>query len=69
MEKGVCAVAFRILKKGGLALTKALKGTLLMGSFLILAWIAYCLTCLTMDWFSYYSDDCDEDTKIVLVEC
>jgi hypothetical protein len=24
---------------------------------------------LTVDWFSYYSDDCEEDTKIVLVEC
>ena len=62
-------MTFQILKKGGLVLTKTLKGTLLICSFLILAWIAFCLTCLTEDWFSYYSDDCEEDTKIVLVEC
>ena len=60
---------FRIFKKALSALTKTLKGTLFIGSFLILAWIAYCLTCLTVDWFSYYSADCEEDTKIVLVEC
>ena len=62
-------MTFRILKKGGLALTKALKGALLIGSFLILAWIAYCLTCLTEDWFSYSSEDAGRGVEIVLVKC
>jgi hypothetical protein len=69
MEKGVSRMTYRILKKGGLALTKTFKGTLFISSFFILAWIAYCLTCLTVDWFSYCSDDCGEDTKIVVVKC
>jgi hypothetical protein len=62
-------MTFRKFRKAGPALTKTFKGTLLISSFLILSWIAYCLTCLTVDWFSYYSDDSDEDTKIVLVKC
>ena len=69
LERGICCMKFRFFKKAGPAVTKTFKGTLFIGSFLILAWIAYCLTCLTVDWFSYCSDDCGEDTKIVLVEC
>ena len=62
-------MTFRILKKAGPALAKTLKGTLLIGSFLILAWIAYCLTCLTEDWFSYSSDEAGGDVEIVLLKC
>lgn len=62
-------MTFRKFKKAGPVIAKTLKGALLISSFLILAWIAFCLTCLTEDWFSLSSDDVADDVQIVLVEC
>ena len=45
------------------------KAFLLIGSFLILVWIAYCLTCLTADFLNFSPDDEKRDVKVVLVGC
>jgi hypothetical protein len=42
---------------------------LLIDSFLILVWIAYCLTCLTADFLNFSPDDEKGDVKVVLVGC
>ena len=48
-------MTFRTFERAGCAVAKTLGGGLFISSFLIPAWIAFCLTCLTKDWFSYYS--------------
>ena len=45
------------------------KAFLLTGSFLILVWIAYCLTCLTGDFLNNSPDDARKDVKVVPVGC
>ena len=42
-------------ERAGCAVAKTLRGGHFISSFLIPAWIAFCLTCLTRDWFSYYT--------------
>jgi hypothetical protein len=48
---------------------KALGATLILSSFVLLVWIAYCLTCLTKDWFSLEAQDDRNDVDIVLIHC
>jgi len=45
------------------------KALLLTGSFLILVWIAYCVTCLTADFLNSCPDDTRKDVKVVPVRC
>ena len=42
-------------ERAGCAVAKTLRGGLFISSFTIPAWILFCLTCLTEDWFIYYS--------------
>ena len=49
--------------------TKSFKILFFTGSFLILVWIAYCLSLITADWLSWDPDDDKNDTKIVLLKC
>jgi hypothetical protein len=51
------------------AASRGTKAFLLTGSFLILVWIAYCLTCLTADFLNFSPDDEKRDVKVVLVGC
>jgi len=53
----------------GRAASAGTKAFLLTGSFLILVWIAYCLTCLTADFVNLSPDDEKSDVKVVLVGC
>jgi hypothetical protein len=48
--------------------TKTFKTFFFTGSFLILVWIAYCLSLITADWLSWDPDEY-EDAKIVLLKC
>lgn len=53
----------------GVIASKTFKFLFLMGSFLLLAWIAYCLSLLTADFLSFGANDHRHDVEIMLIEC
>ena len=48
---------------------KGIRGMAVMGSFLLLAWIAYCMTLLTADLLNISAGDHKRDVEIVLLKC
>jgi len=48
---------------------RGIKGIVILGSFLLLAWIAYCLGLLTADLLSFSADDFKKDVEITLLKC
>jgi hypothetical protein len=49
--------------------TKTFKTLLITGSFLILAWIAYCLSLITSDWLNWSADNNKDEVEIELLKC
>ncbi len=60
---------FSKVKTIGRLTTKSYKTLLITGSFLVLLWIAYCLSLITADWLSWDPDEDYDDVRIVLIRC
>ncbi len=56
-------------RTAGVITAKTFKFLFLAGSFLLLAWIAYCLSLLTADFLSFSADDHRHAVEIMLIEC
>ena len=48
---------------------KGIKGMVIMGSFLLLAWIAYCVSLLTSDLLNVNANEHKKDVEIILLKC
>jgi hypothetical protein len=53
----------------GRVTTRTYKTLFITGSFLVLLWIAYCLSLITADWLDYDPDEDFDDPRIVLLKC
>jgi hypothetical protein len=60
---------FSKLKTIGSVMRKAYKTLLITGSFVVLIWIAYCVSLITADWLSWDPDEDYEDVRTVLIKC
>jgi hypothetical protein len=60
--------SFRV-KTIGRVTTRTYKTLIITGSFVVLIWIAYCLSLITADWLSWDPDEDYEDVRTVLVKC
>ncbi len=48
---------------------KGIKGMVILASFLLLAWIAYCVSLLTADLLEFSAGDHKKDVEIILLKC
>jgi len=48
---------------------KGIRGMVILGSFLLLAWIAYCVSLLTADLLEFSAGDHKKDVEIILLKC
>ena len=60
---------FSNVKTMGRITAKTYKTILITGSFVVLLWIAYCLSLITADWLDYDPDEDFDDPRIVLLNC
>ena len=60
---------FQRIKTIGRVTTKTCKTLLITGSFVVLIWIAYCVSLITADWLSWDPDEDYEETRLVLIKC
>lgn len=60
---------FSKIKTIGRVTSKSCKTLLITGSFVVLLWIAYCLSLITADWLSWDPDEDFDDPRIVLLRC
>lgn len=60
---------FSKIKTIGRVTTRTYKTLLITGSFVVLIWIAYCVSLITEDWLSWDPDEDYEDTRLVLIKC
>ena len=64
-----CPMKFSKIKTIGRITTKTYKTLLITSSFVVLIWIAYCLSLITDDWLNYDPDEDYDDVRIVLIKC
>ncbi len=57
------------VKTIGKVASKTYKTLLITSSFLVLIWIAYCVSLITADWLDYDADEDFDDPRIVLLKC
>ena len=62
MKKPKVRTIFRVMGR-------AYKTFLITSSFLILLWMAYCLSLITADWLDWDPDEDYPDVKVVLIRC
>ena len=60
---------FSKVKTIGRVTSKTYKTLLITSSFLVLIWIAYCVSLITADWLDYDPDEDFDDPRIVQIEC
>ena len=60
---------FSRVKTIGRMTRRAYKTLLITGSFVVLIWIAYCVSLITADWLSWDPDEDYDDVRVVLVKC
>lgn len=60
---------FSKVKTIGRATTIIYKTLLITSSFVVLIWIAYCLSLITADWLDWDPDEDYDDVRIVLIKC
>jgi hypothetical protein len=60
---------FSKVKTIGRVTSKTYKTLLITSSFLVLIWIAYCVSLITADWLDYDPDEDFDDPRIVLIKC
>ena len=60
---------FSKVKSIGKVMKRTYKTVLITSSFVVLIWIAYCVSLITADWLSWDPDEDYDDVRVVLVEC
>jgi len=53
----------------GRVMKRTYKTVLITSSFLVLIWIAYCVSLITADWLSWDPDEDYNDVRVVLLKC
>jgi hypothetical protein len=59
---------FAKIKTIGRVTTRTYKTLIITGSFVVLIWVTYCLSLITVDWLSWDPDEDYEDVRTVLVK-
>ena len=62
MKKPKIKTVFRVM-------AKACKTLFLTSSFLVLLWMAYCLSLITADWLDWDPDEDYPEARVILVRC
>lgn len=60
---------FSKAKTIGKVMKRTYKTVLITSSFVVLVWIAYCVSLITADWVSWDPDEDYDDVRVVLVKC
>jgi hypothetical protein len=57
------------IRTTGRVMKRTYKTVLITSSFLVLIWIAYCVSLITADWLSWDPDEDYNDVRVVLLKC
>jgi hypothetical protein len=69
IKKGGYPMKFSKVRTIGRVTTRTYKTLLITSSFVVLIWIAYCVSLITADWLSWDPDEDYEDVRMVLIKC